>query len=220
MAELVKEPLNPTQLATLRAKFYLSQGFSKEQLVTFDALSTDISKYLTDYYLLFSDFKTTLNEDFRKVYSDYSFMLNPINKAFEAYIKAIFVRLFGIKITKKTNETVGYYLNLPEDKKKNILSSFQKIFPFKGQFTEREWIDCLEALERQWKANRNPLTHPGEKVETLIAAEQIANSIIQEMKHSVNLINKEFLNPLSLHFQKEEKEEKKKIESLSKPEQE
>lgn len=60
-------------------------------------------------------------------------------------------------------------------------------------------------MAREWNANRSPLTHPLEKVESIRAAEGVAGSIIQEMRLSVKLLIKEFFDPLDEYYEKTQK---------------
>ncbi|OGD57176.1 hypothetical protein A2V71_02025 [Candidatus Berkelbacteria bacterium RBG_13_40_8] len=197
--------LPPDQRAKLLAQRRLSDEFDQEVLAALDFLSPDIRPYLTDYFILIEDFKVTLIEEYRRCYSDYSFLVVPIHKAFECYLFKLFGDILEFTISRKTN--IGYYLNvLAENKRKESIETLIAKYPF-AKIDEKKWLAMWQALGRQWETNRNPLTHfEGERINNINSAQQVASSIVREMKLSAKLINDELFIPVIEKIQKEEKE--------------
>jgi hypothetical protein len=83
---------------------------------------------------------------------------------------------------------VGYYLSLSDDDKKTLIDTNVKKYPWSKDIKTDVWIERLNALKKEWKSNRNPLTHAGiERISTLSQAQDAASSIIREIKVSIEL---------------------------------
>lgn len=204
--------LTENQKAKLLAQIKLEDSFDGKAISALNAFSPNIVPHMTDYFALINDLRFNLGEEIRKVYFDYSFVLFPLHKAFECYLNGVFSVIFEFEISK--SKTAGTYLGLDDAKKDEILEKLQKR-PWGKKITKDKWIVRLNALNEQWKTNRNPLTHPEqERVQNLIKTEYIAGALIREIEVSLKLFMEEFLDPLVAHIREQEKRESvKKVNS-------
>lgn len=189
-------PLNQLELAKLGAESKLKDSFDDKSLAVLRFYSEDVIPYLLDYLILVDDLTYRLSaggETLRRAYSDYSFLLLPVHKAYESYLTKLLSFNFGLSVSKKTGQSVGSYLKAP-NVKKNKVSELAKKIPWK--ISVNKWEDRWDGLKTQWGTNRNPLIHPEEKLDTIRKAEDIARGIFREMNVSAKLFAEELLDPL------------------------
>lgn len=212
MAYELQNQLTPSQIAILTARRSLEDSFTAKELKNFSVLSKNIVPYLTDHFLLMNDLRSSIQEENRKCYFDYSFVVMPVHKAFESYLEGFLSFVFDFKISRDKNEgfTVGYYLKYPLEKKNVALDKIEKTV-FISKINRDSWIERWEGLKNQWNANRNTPTHPeGGNIPTLRQAEQIAGSILREMQLSIDLFDKEYISPLLEWYEKNHKKTEEK----------
>jgi len=212
MANLVSSD-SEAQASRLIAQASFEDCFKSHTRSALNYISKEVETYLTDYFLLLSDLKTVIKEESRRGFSDYSFIVFPVHKAFESYLSGSLFLFFRIKVSSNSNESIGHYLSISDSQKIKFINEAQKRYPhFLSKLSNQKWVDAWNALKRQWSANRNLLTHvDGEKITNLRQAEQVANSIIREIDLSVQLFTKEFFEPLMEYAKaKKEQEEKEK----------
>lgn len=200
-------PINEGQSARIRANLQLNEIFGSKNLNQLSFFSDQISAYLIDYFVLVKDLEKEGGEIPRKAYHDYSFVVAPVQKSLEAILKALFEFPFMLPVTKKKGESIGYYLNMPDEKKKELIEKMGKTFSLK--ISMDKWLEMWSALGKEWETNRNKLTHVDEeKIETMQQAIIAASSIIRWMKVSSDLIMKEFLDPAIEEYRKKKETEK------------
>jgi len=211
MANPTLPVLTENQRIKILAQIKLNDTFNGKAVQALNAFSPNIVPHLTDYFMLVNDLRTGLQEEIRRIYFDYSFVIFPVHKSFECFLQGVLEFVFRFEVSK--SKPIGSYLNYTNDKKEKVLDEMIKL-PWGRKITKAKWIERWEALNQQWKINRNPLTHPEqERISNLTKVEQVAGAIIREMETSLKLFTDEFLDPLVDHFQKEEK---KKIEATKK----
>lgn len=206
--------LSPTDQVKGLAKLKLDNSFTLKAQSAFNFFSTEIIPYISDYFVLSDDLRTRvgLDEEYRRCYHDYSFLVFPVQKAFESYLAGVLTFVFQFNISKKHDETIGYYLkHFPETEKVKKIDSIKKRFP---KINNQKWMDRWSALGQCWVDNRNPLIHPEQKVPTFRIAEQITSSILGEMRISIELIMNDILDPI-LDEIKKDKENKEKLKEKS-----
>jgi len=205
--------LGPTEQAKGLAKVKLDNSFTSKEQGAFNFFSSEIVPYITDYFVLSDDLRTRvgMDEEYRRCYHDYSFLVFPVHKAFEAYLVGVLSFVFQFKISGKKNETIGYYLKYyPDDERKKKLENLAKKFP---KVDIQKWTDRWQSLGQCWTDNRNPLIHPEQKVPTFRIAEQITSTILSEMRISVGAVMIDILDPLIEQIEKKGKNEEKIVKT-------
>ncbi len=199
----IQPSLSENQRIKLLAQIKLNDTFDGKALLALNAFSPSIVPHLTDYFMLVNDLRIGLAEEIRRIYFDYSFVIFPVHKSFECFLQGVLEVVFRFEVSK--SKPIGSYLNYSQIEKNKILDEMLKL-PWGKKITKDRWIERWDALNQQWKINRNPLTHPEqERILNLTKVEQVAGAIIREMEISLKLFREEFLNPLVEHFEKEEK---------------
>ncbi len=199
--------LTENQKIKILAQIKLNDTFDGNAVRALNAFSPSIVPHLTDHFMLVNDLRIGLNEEIRRIYFDYSFVIFPIHKAFECFLQGVLEMIFKFEVS--NSKPIGSYLNQPTDEKNKILDEMKKL-PWGTGISKDKWIERWEALNQQWKNNRNPLTHPEqERILNLTKAEQVAAAILREVEISLKLFTEEFLNPLVAHFEQEEKQKTK-----------
>jgi hypothetical protein len=200
--------LSQTEEARSLAKIKLDNTFTPKAQSAFNLFSTEIVPYIMDYFILSDDLRMRvgMDEEFRRCYHDYSFLVFPVQKAFESYAAAVLSFVFQFKITKEKNGSIGYYLHhFSEENKKEAINKLAKKFP---KVNHNRWLNMWNALGLEWVDNRNPFIHPEQQILTFRQAEQISSSIISQMRSSIELIMPDILDPLFEVIKKrKEKEE-------------
>jgi len=205
--------LTENQRIKLIAQIKLNDTFKGKSVSALNALSSNIIPYLTDYFMLVNDLHEGLKEENRKIYFDYSFVISPVHKALECFLKGALEVIFRLEVSK--NKPIGMYLKYEENRKKKILEEMKKL-PWGKKISSDKWIERWEALNQQWKNNRHPIAHPEqERILNLTKADQVAGAIIREIEISLRLFIEEFLDPLVDYVDKQEKlkaKEAKKVD--------
>ncbi len=203
MSTLTQQSLTEDQRVKLSTQIKLNDTFDSDSFPVLNAFSSSIVPHLTDYFILVNDLRNGLNEETRRMYFDYGFVIFPVHKSFECFLKGMLEIVFTFKVSK--NSQIGPYLNYTLDQKNKKLDVMSKL-PWGKKINKSKWIERWEALHQQWKINRNPITHSEqERILSLTKAEQVANAIIREMEISTKLFKEEFTDPLVEHFENQEK---------------
>lgn len=183
----------PQQFAYLKAQTKIKDVFEEREWNGLTFFPPNVGQYLLDYFIFVDDLRFTVNEEIRRCYQDYSFVVVPINKAFESYLFSLMTYVFGYKLTETS--PIGNYVNAKPDERKTKLDELKKKLSW--TINEDKWNERWKGLGDCWRTNRNPLTHvQGEQIKSLAKAENIANAILREMDLSLKLFTKEFLDPL------------------------
>jgi len=209
MATPVLPSLTENQRIKLQAQIKLNDTFDGKALLALNAFSPNIVPHLTDYFMLVNDLRFGLAEEVRRIYFDYSFVIFPVHKSFECFLQGVLEYIFSFEVSK--SKPIGAYLNYQEEEKNKILGEMLKL-PWGKKITKVKWIERWNALNQQWKINRNPINHPEqERILNLTKVDQVAGAIIREMEVSLKLFRDEFLDPLVEYFEKEEKLKAKQV---------
>jgi len=206
--------LGPTEQAKSLAKIKLDNSFSAKAQNAFNFFSSEIVPYITDYFVLSDDLRTRvgMDEEYRRCYHDYSFLVFPVHKAFESFLAGVWTFVFQFKVSRAKKETIGHYLKFyPEEDRKAKIDMLTKRFP---KIVKTKWLERWQALGQCWTDNRNPFIHPEQKIPTFRIAEQITSVILSETRLSVEIIMIDIFNPLLEEVEKErvEKDKLAKIE--------
>jgi len=213
MANPTLPAFTENQRIKVLAQIKLNDTFSANEINALNALSSSVVPHLTDYFMLVNDLRLGLQEEIRRIYFDYSFVIFPVHKSFECFLQGVLEIIFRFEVSK--SKPIGSYLNYSSEEKKKMLGEMRKL-PWGKKLTEEKWIERWEALNQQWKMNRNPLTHPEqERILNLTKAEQVSDAIIREMEISLKLFTVEFLDPLVEYVQREEKKKAEDAKKLA-----
>jgi hypothetical protein len=214
MPTIQNSSLTATERIKLIAQIKLRDSFDDGGIAALNAISSSIIPHLYDHFMLVNDLRLGLQEEFRRLYFDYSFVLFPVHKAFECFLNGVFGIVFRFELSKGKN--VGYYLSYTDEEKDKVLNEMLKL-PWGKKISKDKWVARWKALAEQWAINRNPLTHPEqERILSLTKVEQIAGAIIREMEISLKIFKDEFLDPLINFINEQEKQEAVKRNELAK----